>query len=101
MPYPIESEAWNREEKAYAWVSASDRKVFGGKWSIAMLGLLLSFLANPLRGGSSTGEVVKRGDTEKVDPQSETSDGGPSTDSALETSETAGEGRGPSTTPRW
>ena len=101
MPCPVESAAWNREAKACAWLSTSDRKVFGGKWSIGRLSLLLSFLANPLRGGSSTGEVVKRGDNENVDPQSETSDGGPSTDSALEASETAGDGSGPSITPRW
>jgi hypothetical protein len=57
----------NREEELYT--SASEKKLFG---------------------------LAKRGDIEKADPLSETSEGAPSTDSALDPSETAGEGRGPS-----
>ena len=39
------------------------------------------------------GEVVSLGDTEKAEPLSETRDGAPSTLSALDASEEAGEGR--------
>lgn len=53
-----------------------------------------------MRGGnSSPGDVARRGDTENVDPQSDISDGGPSSDSARDVSDTDGEGSGPSTTP--
>jgi len=45
------------------------------------------------------GEVVNLGDTENAEPLSETSDGAPSTLSALDPSETAGEGSA-SLTPR-
>jgi hypothetical protein len=84
----------NREEKVYA--SASDKKLFGLKQRVGRLGLRVSRLTG-LRGGSSIpGEEAKRGDIENAEPLSETSEGAPSTDSALEASEAAGEGRGPS-----
>lgn len=52
------------------------------------------------RGGkSSVGDCARRGDTEKEELASEMSEGAPpSTDSALEASETAGDGSGPSMT---
>jgi hypothetical protein len=40
------------------------------------------------------GDVARRGDTEKREPLSETRDGAPSTDSALDASDTDGEGSG-------
>jgi hypothetical protein len=42
------------------------------------------------------GEVVRRGEVEKADELSEMREGAPSTDSARDPSEAAGEGRGPS-----
>jgi hypothetical protein len=42
------------------------------------------------------GEVAKRGEIEKAEPWSEIRDGAPSTDSALEVSDTDGEGSGAS-----
>lgn len=46
-----------------------------------------------LRGGSSRlGDVANRGDMEKDELVSETRDGAPSTDSALDASEAAGDG---------
>jgi hypothetical protein len=42
------------------------------------------------------GAVVRRGETENADPLSETRDGAPSQDSALEASDTDGEGSGAS-----
>jgi len=63
---------------------------------VGKLGRRLSRL-NRLRGGSLIpGEEARRGDIEKAELLSETSEGVPSTDSALEALETAGEGRGPS-----
>jgi hypothetical protein len=77
-------------------VSTSEKKLFCLKERVGKLGLRLSRLKG-FRGGSSIpGEEARRGDIEKAEPLSETSDGAPSTDSALEPSETAGEGRGPS-----
>ena len=76
--------------------SASEKKLFGLNERVGKLGLRLSRWKG-FRGGSSIpGEEAKRGDIEKADPLSETSEGAPSTDSALDPSETAGEGRGPS-----
>lgn len=50
-----------------------------------------------LSGGSSMlGEVARRGEAENAEPVSETRDGAPSTLSALDPSETAGDGSGPS-----
>jgi len=47
------------------------------------------------RGGSSMpGDVARRGETENAEPLSETRDGAQSTDSALEASDTDGEGSG-------
>lgn len=49
------------------------------------------------RGGSSiAGDVARRGEIEKVEPLSEIRDGAPSTDSALDASDTDGDGRGAS-----
>jgi hypothetical protein len=85
----------NREEKG-VYASTSERKLFGLKERIGRLGLRVSRLKG-LRGGSSIpGDEANRGDMEKAEPLSETSEGAPSTDSALEASDTAGEGRGPS-----
>jgi len=78
------------------YASTSERKLFGLKERIGRLGLRVSRLKE-LRGGSSMpGEEANRGDMENAEPLSETSEGAPSTDSALDASETAGEGRGPS-----
>lgn len=72
------------------------RKPLGLKCSMGRLGRLAS-RANECRGGSSiAGEVAKRGEIENVEPWSEMRDGAPSTDSALETSDTEGEGSGAS-----
>ncbi len=77
-------------------MSTSEKKALGLKEIVGKLGLRLSRL-KWFRGGSSIpGEEARRGDIEKAEPLSETSDGAPSTDSALDPSETAGEGRGPS-----
>jgi len=47
-----------------------------------------------IRGGSSKdGDGAKRGETEKFEPLSETSDGGPSSEPALDISDAAGDGR--------
>lgn len=63
---------------------------------IGRLGLLES-RAKELRGGSSiAGDVAKRGEIENVEPLSEIRDGAPSTDSALEASDTDGDGSGAS-----
>jgi hypothetical protein len=70
-------------------------KVFGAKFSPGRLGRLV-FLEQPrlVRGGSSIlGDVATRGEVEKVDPESDTSEGAPSTDSALEASDVEGDGR--------
>lgn len=49
------------------------------------------------RGGSSiAGDVAKRGEIENVEPLSEIRDGAPSTDSALDASDTDGDGSGAS-----
>jgi hypothetical protein len=77
-------------------MSTSEKKEFGLKESVGKLGLRLSRLKG-FRGGSSIpGEEARRGDIENAEPLSDTSEGAPSTDSAREPSETAGEGRGPS-----
>jgi hypothetical protein len=39
------------------------------------------------------GDVATRGETEKADPESDISEGAPSTDSALEASDVEGDGR--------
>ena len=64
--------------------------------NIGRLGLLVS-RAKEFKGGSSiAGEVAKRGEIENVEPWSEIRDGAPSTDSALDASDTDGEGSGAS-----
>jgi len=61
------------------------------------LGLLPSGGKDEVRGGSSMpGDIASRGEMEKAELLSEMRDGAPSTDSARDASETAGEGRGPS-----
>ncbi len=61
------------------------------------LGLLPSEGKDDVRGGSSIpGDTASRGEVEKAELLSEIRDGAPSTDSALDASETAGEGSGPS-----
>lgn len=63
--------------------------------SIGRLGRLPSGRAKDTSGGSSTvGDRPSRGETENAEPLSEMRDGAPSTDSALEVSETDGDGRG-------
>ena len=48
-----------------------------------------------MRGGSSKpGDCARRGETEKAELTSEMSEGAPSIDSALEASDTAGDGSG-------
>jgi hypothetical protein len=50
-----------------------------------------------MRGGSSRlGDAASRGEMEDADELSEMRDGAPSTDSALDPSDAAGEGRGAS-----
>jgi hypothetical protein len=77
-----------------------ERKLFGLKERVGRLGLWVSRLKE-LRGGSSIlGEDDKGGadkgrDSEKAELLSETSEGALSTESALEASEIAGEGREP------
>lgn len=66
------------------------------KYSIGRLGLLLSGRADPRGGNSMAGEWASRGDTENRLPLSEISEGAPSKDSALEASETEGDGSGAS-----
>jgi hypothetical protein len=84
------------EYREELYVSTSEKKLFCLKGRVGKLGLRSS-RPKGFRGGSSIpGEEARRGDIEKAEPLSETSDGAPSTDSALEPSETAGEGRGPS-----
>lgn len=81
----------------YAWLSPSERKALVDlNGMMGRLGRLLS-RENECRGGSSRhGDCAKRGDTEKAELASEISEGAPSIDSALEASETAGDGSGPS-----
>jgi hypothetical protein len=60
------------------------------------LGRLVSRVKE-FRGGSSiAGDVAKRGEIENVEPLSEIRDGAPSTDSALDASDTDGDGSGAS-----
>jgi hypothetical protein len=80
----------------YPELSCSNRKLLGLKDRFGKLGLL-ALPENELRGGSSMlGEVANRGEMENAEELSETRDGAPSTDSALEPSDAAGEGSGPS-----
>jgi len=68
----------------------------GLKCKMGRLGLLTS-LAKGFKGGNSiAGDVAKRGEMENVEPWSEIRDGAPSTDSALEASDTDGDGSGAS-----
>lgn len=61
------------------------------------LGRLASWEYDLWRGGSAMlGEVANRGEMENADELSDISDGAPSTDSALDPSEAAGDGSGPS-----
>lgn len=88
-----------RDAKVYEELSCSERKPFGLNGSVGKLGLLAS-LEKEFRGGSSMpGDVASRGEMEKADELSEMRDGAPSTDSALDPSDAAGEGRGPSKPP--
>jgi hypothetical protein len=62
---------------------------------VGRLGRRVSGRAKGPRGGSSfVGEYPNRGETENAVPLSETSDGAPSIDSALEASDTEGDGSG-------
>lgn len=78
------------------YASGSEKYELGLNEMVGRLGLRESRWKG-FRGGSSIpGEEAKRGDIEKADPLSETREGAPSTDSALEASDAAGEGSGPS-----
>jgi hypothetical protein len=81
----------------WEWLWSSERKPLGRKGREGRLGLLPSGEKDEVKGGSSmVGDTASRGEMEKAELVSEMSEGAPSTDSALDTSETAGEGRGPS-----
>lgn len=84
---------WTLGEKGFPCASASEMKVLDPTHRVGRLGLRESD-GSPPRGGSSiVGENTALGEVEKVEaPESETSDGAPSKESALEASEVEGDG---------
>lgn len=71
--------------------------VLVGRWSVKLGRLHVSTEPTKVRGGNSIfGDAAIRGELEKAEPVSDTSDGVPSSESDLDASEADGEGSGAS-----